>query len=282
MPLPHQLTANRASLEEFSRTRAMGVPHGAHRILCRMLGEFPLLVHVDDLQVDPRLVLDGFWEAWVTLALARHVQEGMYCVDVGANYGYYTRLMEAAAGSEGRILACDPLPLCAERHLPETLQMNGMADRGDIRRVAVGDREAPEAEVLFDRVHCGSSDLPDAMGAAPEPTAPHVMLCRAPMTTLDALLADWPRIDLVKIDVEGAESWAWEGMQQTLRRFPQVAVVAELHLAAHPQRALAWLHRVERMDYPLRHISYDGDVVPVHSATILAHPKEHWMLWLQR
>ena len=56
-----------------------------------------------DLMLGPRLILDGFWEAWVTLAIGRHIQPGFHCVDVGANYGYYSLVMAAAAGATGRV-----------------------------------------------------------------------------------------------------------------------------------------------------------------------------------
>lgn len=34
---------------------------------------------------------------------------------------------------------------------------------------------------------------------------------QAPAITLDRLCTDWPRLDLVKIDAEGAEALVWEG-----------------------------------------------------------------------
>jgi hypothetical protein len=93
--------------------------------LCRLLGDFLAFVDTRDLMLGPRLVLDGFWEAWVTLAIARHLQPGSWCVDVGANYGYYTLLMAGACGPEGRVAACEPNPLLAETYLPQNLALNG-------------------------------------------------------------------------------------------------------------------------------------------------------------
>ena len=60
---------------------------------------------------------------------------------------------------------------------------------------------------------------------------------------LDRLCADWPRLDLVKIDAEGAEALVWEGMQGTLHRFPHAAVVLELHLQRDPPQDLLLLLR---------------------------------------
>jgi hypothetical protein len=91
-----------------------------------------------------------------------------------------------------------------------------------------------------------------------------------------------PRLDLVKIDVEGAEALVWEGLQKTLRRFPQAVVVMELHLQRDPPQIASFLHQLARSGYSLRFVNYDGDVVPIDPATIVANPQEHWMLWLQK
>lgn len=105
---------------------------------------------------------------------------------------------------------------------------------------------------------------------------------KAQAITLDRLCADWPRLDLVKIDAEGAEALVWEGMQQTLRRFPHAAVVLELHLQRDPPQTVGFLHEIERAGYLLRSINYEGEVVPVGPDTILAQPQEHWTLWLRK
>jgi FkbM family methyltransferase len=57
--------------------------------------------------------------------LARYLQPGFHCVDVGANYGYYSVIMAAACGPEGRVLACEPNPLLAGTYLPQNLALNG-------------------------------------------------------------------------------------------------------------------------------------------------------------
>ena len=101
------------------------------------------------------------------------------------------------------------------------------------------------------------------------------------MITLDRLCDDWPRLDLVKIDAEGAEALVWNGMQKTLMQFPHAAVVMELHLQRDPAQTVEFLHRLERV-CALRAITYEGEIEAIDADTILARPIEHWTLWLQR
>jgi hypothetical protein len=93
---------------------------------------------------------------------------------------------------------------------------------------------------------------------------------------------DPARLDLVKIDAEGAEALMWEGVQKTRCRFPHAAVVLELHLQRDPPQTVGFLHEIERAGYLLRSINYEGEVVPVEADTILAQPREHWTLYLQK
>lgn len=71
-------------------------------------------------------------------------------------------------------------------------------------------------------------------------------------------------------------------MQQTLKRFPQAAVLVELRLQRDPPQITSFLHQLVRSGYSLRFVNYDGDIVPTDSATIVGNPQEHWILWLQK
>jgi FkbM family methyltransferase len=276
MPLPPHVLSSRADLEEVSRRRAAGVYYGEHRMLCRLLGEYLAFVDTRDFMLGPRLVLDGFWEAWVTLALARYIQPGFHCVDVGANYGYYTLLMAGACGREGRVLACEPNPLVAETYLPANVALNGCREQVEICQKVIGGHDQDQVEFVLHHGDYATSSLerwayPHRAEAIP-----------VPMATLDRLCADWPRLDVVKIDAEGAEALVWEGMQETLHRFPHAVVVMELHLQRDTPQVASFLHQLGRSGYGLRFVNYDSDVVPTDAETILANPQEHWMLWLAR
>jgi hypothetical protein len=71
-------------------------------------------------------------------------------------------------------------------------------------------------------------------------------------------------------------------MQDTLRRFPYAAVVMELHLQRDPPQTVGLLHEIERAGYSFRCVNYEGAIVTTDSTTILAQPREHWTLWIER
>ncbi|GIW78778.1 MAG: hypothetical protein KatS3mg105_0585 [Gemmatales bacterium] len=182
--------------------------------------------------------------------------------------------MAAAVGAEGRVLACEPKPLLAERYLPWNIAVNGFADRVQICPKAVGDRNDVTVHVTIREDDAGTSSLFRSLDAFER------QAITVPMTTLDHLCADWRRLDLVKIDAEGAEALIWEGMQKTLKRFPQAVVVMELHQHRELKRSAELLRQIEQDGYSFRRINYEGEVGPVSSATILERPWEHWAVWM--
>jgi FkbM family methyltransferase len=276
MHLSGELRASRLELEEHSRKHAAGVYYGEHRLLCRLLGDYLAFVDTRDLMLGPRLVLVGFWESWVTLAIARHLQPGCWCIDVGANYGYYTLLMAGACGPDGHVAACEPNPVLAGTYLPQNLALNGFHRGVEICPKVIGNLDDRIVDFVLHDGDFATSSLERWFYAHRREAV------RAPAITLDRLCADWPRLDLVKIDAEGTEALVWEGMQATLHRFPHAAVVLELHLQRDPPQTVGILHEIERAGYSLRSINYEGEVVAVGADTILVQPHEHWTLWLQR
>jgi FkbM family methyltransferase len=276
MALPYPLVSSRPELEQYSFHRATGIYYGQTRMLCRLLGEYPAFVDTQDVLLAPRLILDGYWEAWVTLALARYVQEGFHCVDVGANYGYYSLLMAAACGPTGRVLACEPNPQLAESYLPQTLAVNGLADRVTICPKAIGDVTADEVEFVLHPDNLATSSLKQWA------YSDQLATIRTPASTLDEELKHWSRVDLVKVDAEGAESLVWDGMRETRRRFPHVACAIELHWGRDASTAMAFMKQVIDEGYPLRFINYEAELAVVTPEIIAANPHEHWMLFLQK
>src|SRR5262249_7878864 len=103
-------STDRFVLENRCRALTNPVYLGRHTALCRVLGLFKISLDTNDTGFASHVLLDGFWEMWLTIFFARQVKPGMTVIDVGANFGYYTLLFGSLVGDEGRVYAVEPNP----------------------------------------------------------------------------------------------------------------------------------------------------------------------------
>jgi FkbM family methyltransferase len=239
--------------------------------LCRVLGKYLLFADSADEGITPHLCLDGYWESWITQAIVRTVRPGWTCVDVGANHGYYTLLLADAVGPAGSILACEPNPPVADL-LERTVRVNGFSQRVRVVREAIADLTGARAALA---VPAGLT-MNAAVVADPDQGI------AVGTVTIDELCWPLDRVDMVKIDVEGAEERVWRGMQETVARSPAIIILLEYNAGRYSDPR-AFLTVLQTAGFPLRHVDYDGRIAPVTPAQVLSQrPNEDWMLWLQR
>jgi hypothetical protein len=77
--------------------------------------------------------------------------------------------------------------------------------------------------------------------------------------TIDTLTADWPSVDFIKIDAEGAEEKIWEGMTETISRNQNIRILLEFNCQryANPTR---FLEDIEASGFKLRYVDYDASI----------------------
>jgi FkbM family methyltransferase len=269
--LPAYLTGDRLVLESVSRRAAHAVPLNGDAILCRVLGQYLMVADPDDYTVTPHVVLDGFWEPWTTLAIARAIGPGLHAVDVGANHGYFTLLFAVAAGSSGRVLAVEPNPRLAGL-AARTIEMNGFSGIAEVRCCAAGERG--RARLVIPAHHGADASLHRKAGHADA-------VLDVESQTLDDMTRDWPQVDFVKIDAEGSEPAIWDGMAHTLARNPGITVVLEFKPAAYPDAA-AFLAAISERGFPLRYIAEDGSLQPLSDDAPAGAAGAERMLFLRR
>jgi FkbM family methyltransferase len=150
--------------------------------------------------------------------LDRLVEPGATVVDVGANIGYNTVHAARRAGPRGRVVAIEPTP-----DNLEVLRRN-VADSGctNVRIEAVAVGNAAESRDLFVR-----GDVSAVNSFFPVSCYAHVTsVLPVPVVPLDELVDG--TVDVVKIDVEGAELEVLEGMTRLLAA-PRAALLVEWH-----------------------------------------------------
>ena len=153
--------------------------------------------------------------------LDRLLKPGMVFVDVGANDGYYTLFASRRVGPGGRVVSVEPSS--RERgHLERNLARNGTGNV-EIVPAALG-ASAGHADLhLAHGAHSGHNTL----GRFAHDSVVSAGVERVPLETLDAVVTRLrlPRIDVVKIDVEGGEANVIAGARTMLAAMRPVLMV---------------------------------------------------------
>ena len=165
-------------------------------------------------------------------------QPGGGAVDVGANIGLLTLALARAVGPTGRVYSFEPED-AARAQLTKTLALQGMrwvtlSDKG------VGSRE--ETRTFF------TSGIPGHSSLYELPPEENATASTIHIVRLDDVIPQGQRLDVVKIDVEGAELEVLAGMDRVLSENPDLAIIAEYgpsHLARVGLTPKAWFGAFE-------------------------------------
>jgi len=179
--------------------------------------------------------------------------------DVGANFGLYTLLSSRRIGNSGHILAIEPDPRNYTR-LCVNLALNGLW-RVKTRRLALGDRNAPCVEFIS----CSQGAYSGLKVGDVPGSIRHV---RVRQTTLDTLAEKlgWPDVNLMKMDVEGAELLVLKGGERFFGHYPRPVVMCEFsdrRTIAFGYPALEIYEWLTQKDYVVFQITGSGCVTPM-------------------
>ena len=150
----------------------------------------------------------------------RVIKPGMTVVDVGANIGYYALLSARLVGDTGKVYAFEPDPSYYSL-LKKNIEVNRLASIVWPFNFAVGNNDGKIP--FFLGISTGSS-----LFRVPDITGQKVLV---DIVSLDNFSArrNWPVVDFVKIDAEGADKIVLEGMRSVLERNPAIKLVIEVN-----------------------------------------------------
>jgi FkbM family methyltransferase len=167
-----------------------------------------------------------------TAALRASLPPGGTFVDVGANWGYFTLVAAHAVGPAGRVVALEPDPRM-HAELAANLARNGIRN---VTALAVAASHQAGEATLAGYAEADRNRGVSSLVAAPAGDAPSFAVRTAP---LDDLLDEQgiESVDLVKVDVEGAEELVVRGMARGLADGRYRRILVELHPGQHPDPA---------------------------------------------
>lgn len=214
------------------------------------LGDYRLCVNALDTMVGYHIATSSAYESHVAEHFRSRISRDTVILDIGANMGWYT-MLAAARAPQGRVIAVEALPDNV-RLLWRGIRANGFRNVDVWPIAAAQDTRC----VAFYAPHSNGTILTDA-----SPNDRNLL--SIPAVRLDALLGDLERLDVVKIDVEGYEPYALQGMTQALLKH-RPAVFCEFHPALmnrlEPDLAERTLRWWRDLGYRLSVIAYSGEL----------------------
>jgi FkbM family methyltransferase len=192
----------------------------------------------------------GRYEPLETAIVSKILQPGMTFVDVGANWGYFTLLASSWVGAGGRVISLEPDPRLF-RILRENVTRNSLAQVTTLQ-VAAAD---VTGELTLQGCDIGGGNW--GLSKLIDHAKPVGANFRVPARPLDELLDDSgvEYVDLLKMDIEGAEELALRGMSAGLASHRYRRIILEVHPALLTERGSS----VENVIALLRAKGYEGD-----------------------
>ena len=243
---------------------------GDHTALVATRWGAKMLVDTRDAAIAPWLVLDGMWEPHVTSWMQSTLRPGQVFVDVGANVGYFTLLGASLVGPGGRVVSVEAHPTLAGV-LQRNVVINGYYGYVVTHNKAAWS-ETTQLEFHIRANFAGNSSVGHIDDEGLRRLGDTEEAVQVQAVVLDDLLADLPRVDMMKIDVEGAEVHAFQGLTRTIEANPGIIIMfewarAQIESVGDTPQALADL--VEGMGFKFRLLE-TGE--PIEKEALLALP----------
>jgi len=180
-------------------------------------------VIIDEIKyhLDPKdnhfLSVNKIYEPQVTKTMKEIIKLGDWVIDIGANIGYYTLLLAKLVGPKGKVISFEPDPT-SFKILKKNIKANNFKNIvPENKAIADKNREInfyiSKKDTRFHQIF----DNPD-----------NKKILRIRAITLDQYLKKFSgRIDFVKIDIEGAEPLALQGMEKTIKKNRNIKIITE-------------------------------------------------------
>ena len=189
----------------------------------------------------------------VLIELKRKRTSSIHVFDIGANIGYFALLEANILGDQGKIYAIEAEPNNADR-LKHNVKLNNYSNI-EVLQIAIGAEETQLelAQRSSSNVHRMKSILGDkqAVGTVDVEVYP-----------LDSLIAEKAipedELIIVRMDIEGYEGQAFEGMSELLSSDRPVYIFAEIHPNVEGVNPEQIADRLTQNGFHPEYVSYNG------------------------
>lgn len=181
--------------------------------IVKQVGGFKIWLNPHDLGIARELLGAGEYEKYEIELFRASVKPGMVLLDVGANIGIYSLAAAQQTCDRASIFAFEPEPSVMAM-LRDNIQLNGYRSIIPIDKALADKRQVLKLNV--DKANFGKHSLVVTSSAD--------LQIEIQAMTVDEFVREHnlARVDLIKLDVEGAEGMVFAGAMHTIARFGPV------------------------------------------------------------
>lgn len=209
------------------------------------------------------LSLDGAYEEHETEIMEREISEGDVILDIGANVGYFTLLFARCAGKKGKVFAFEPDP-ASFALLKKNVEINGYENVVLVSK-AVSDKTGKTKLYLSEGSNVDNRIYDSHDGRK----SVEIQSIR-----LDDYFKGYKgKINFIKMDIQGAEKRAVEGMVNLLKKNRDMKLISEFWpfgLDKFGTRPAGYLKLLQEQGFRIEDIDEsEGRAGPVNAHSLL-------------
>lgn len=195
------------------------VINAGNNLVVTKYDEFVVGLPAEDWKLVSYIAYWGHLELGLGKLFRKCVKSGMIIVDVGANIGIYTLIAASMVGSSGKVYSFEPTPRTFDI-LKGNVQVNGLLETNRVvfKQMAVSDKRGI-AKLAVYKDNLGHNTL--------YPNEGDKNLIEVETISMDEVLGDEQRVDIVKIDAEGSEPFILRGMKRIIEKNPDITIFME-------------------------------------------------------
>jgi len=147
--------------------------------------------------------------------LKKYVKKGDIVLDIGANIGFYTKILAELVGENGKVYAFEP---------DKTNFSYLMKNAGHLRNVEFHNKAVSEKSGKITLYHSDLLNVDHKTYATENYTSTSEIECVA----IDDIIPNH-KVDFIKIDIQGYEYFAFQGMQTVFQKNETLKIITELY-----------------------------------------------------
>lgn len=148
--------------------------------------------------------------------LKKYIKKGDVVLDIGANIGFYTKILSALVGDTGKVYAFEP-DVTNFSHLKE--------NTARLKNVELHNKAVSATSGTITLYKSTLLNVDHKTYASPDEFTEQYEI---PCAAMDDIIPAH-KVDFIKIDIQGYEYFAFKGMQQIFNKNPQVKILTEFY-----------------------------------------------------